>query len=158
MSNTLKCPLYASEADVSRVLAISGVELHGFLNFLIRCAFTGKHYTIFGYKGKQARSQIHSEDVVKVFESFIKSPKSDEVYNLDGGKKNTASVVECIHLFEEVSGKKLNYTLSTENRIGDHICYYSDLYKIKSDFPECDISINLKEIIKQINDAQIGNK
>jgi CDP-paratose 2-epimerase len=134
----------------------SGVELHGFLNYLIRCAITGKHYTIFGYKGKQVRDQIHSEDVVKAFECFIKNPKPGEVYNLGGGRDNAASVLECIDLITELSGKKLNYTLSDDNRIGDHICYISDLKKMRTDYPEWNIRYSLKEITQQIIDQIQG--
>ncbi|MFY0643850.1 MAG: NAD-dependent epimerase/dehydratase family protein [Bacteroidia bacterium] len=133
----------------------SGVELHGFLSYLVKVAVTGKPYTIFGYKGKQVRDQIHSEDVVKAFEVFIENPHTPgSVYNLGGGKDNSASVLECIDLIKEIGGHEVNYTLSDENRIGDHICYYSDLTRLKSDYPNWDIRISLKDIISEMIKAE----
>ncbi|RYD77588.1 MAG: NAD-dependent epimerase/dehydratase family protein, partial [Sphingobacteriales bacterium] len=132
----------------------SGVELHGFLSYLVKVAVTGKQYTIFGYKGKQVRDQIHSEDVVKAFEAFIKNPRPGEVYNLGGGRDNAASILECIALIKELSGYEVKYTMSEENRIGDHICYISDLRKMRSHYPEWDIRISLKQIIEEILAAQ----
>ncbi len=132
----------------------SGVELHGFLSYLVKCAISGKPYTIFGYKGKQVRDQIHSEDVVKAFECFIKTPKPGQVYNLGGGRGNSGSMLENIDMIEELCGAKLNYSYSDQNRIGDHICYISDLSKIKHDYPEWDIRISLKEIMEQIIAAE----
>jgi CDP-paratose 2-epimerase len=134
----------------------SGVELHGFLSYLVKCAITGKPYTIFGYKGKQVRDQIHSEDVVKAFECFIKNPRPGEVYNLGGGRNNAASVLECIDMIHEKSGHLLNYTYSDENRIGDHICYISDLRKLKSHYPEWDIRISLDEILDSMIAAELA--
>ncbi len=129
----------------------SGVELHGFLSYLVKVAITGKPYTIFGYKGKQVRDQIHSEDVVKAFEVFIENPhKPGAVYNLGGGKANSGSVLECIDLIKEIGGYEVNYTLSEENRIGDHICYYSDLGQLRDDYPNWDIRISLKDIISEM--------
>ena len=129
----------------------SGVELHGFLSYLIKVAVTGKHYNIFGYKGKQVRDQIHSSDVVKAFEVFINNPKTaGAVYNLGGGKDNSASVLECISLINEIGGYKVDYSVSNENRIGDHICYYSDLSRLKSDYPEWNVQMSLEDIIKEM--------
>ncbi len=132
----------------------SGVELHGFLSYLVKVAVTGKQYTIFGYKGKQVRDQIHSEDVVKAFEAFIKNPRPGEVYNLGGGRDNAASILECIALIKELSGYEVKYAMSEENRIGDHICYISDLRKMRSHYPEWDIRISLKQIVEEILAAQ----
>ena len=132
----------------------SGVELHGFLSYLVKVALHNKHYTIFGYKGKQVRDQIHSEDVIKAFECFMNKPKAGEVYNLGGGRNNSASILECIHMLRESFGLTINYNLSEDNRIGDHICYISDLSKLKSHYPEWDVSISLKEIIGQIIEVQ----
>jgi CDP-paratose 2-epimerase len=132
----------------------SGVELHGFLSYLVKVAVTGKQYTIFGYKGKQVRDQIHSEDVVKAFEAFIKNPRPGEVYNLGGGRDNSASILECIDLIKELSGHEVNYTLSDTNRIGDHICYISDLRKMREHYPDWDIRISLKQIVEEILQAQ----
>ncbi len=135
--------------------AHSSAELHGFLSYIIKCAVTGKPYTIFGYKGKQVRDQIHSHDVITAIERFIKSPKSGKVYNLGGGKQNSISVLECIQRLEKNYGHKLNYSVSPENRIGDHICYYSDLRKFKSDYPTWDLSYNLSKIFDEIVEAQL---
>jgi len=132
----------------------SGVELHGFLSYLVKVAVNNKSYTIFGYKGKQVRDQIHSLDVVKIFECFINKPRAGEVYNLGGGRSNSASVLECIHLIKELSGHQVDYTLSEENRIGDHICYISDLKKLISHYPEWNITISLQQIINEIINAQ----
>ena len=134
----------------------SGVELHGFLSYLVKVAVHQKPYTIFGYKGKQVRDQIHSEDVVKAFECFINKPKPGQVYNLGGGRENSASVLECIDLIKEYSGHEVQYTLSDENRIGDHICYISDLTKMRADYPDWDIRISLEQILKEIITAEEG--
>ena len=128
----------------------AGVELHGFLSYIVKCALTGKHYTIYGYKGKQVRDQIHSYDVISAFDNFIKNPKQGEVYNIGGQKENSASVLEIIQLIHKLSGKKLNYSLSQKNRAGDHICYYSDMTKFKNDYPNWTQQYTLEDIIKQI--------
>lgn len=128
----------------------SGVELHGFLHYIVKCALTDKPYSIFGYKGKQVRDQIHSEDVVRAFEQFIENPRAGEVYNLGGGRDNSASILEVISLIERLSGKRLTYTQKEENRIGDHICYISDLRKIKSHYPKWDITHSLQNIVEDI--------
>lgn len=133
----------------------SSAELHGFLSYLIKCAVTGKAYTIFGYKGKQVRDQVHSCDVVAAIEQFIKSPKSGEVYNLGGGRENNASVLECIDLLAREFNLKLNYSVSDTNRIGDHICYISDLSKLKKDYPEWKITVSLKQMMEQIVEAEL---
>ncbi len=128
----------------------SGVELHGFLSYLVNVAVTGKPYTIFGYKGKQVRDQIECSDVVKAFEAFAKNPRKGEVYNIGGGRDNAASVIECITMIEEISGHKVNYTVGDDNRKGDHICYISNLVKLRRDYPDWDISVSLKDILTQM--------
>ncbi|MEM6553236.1 MAG: NAD-dependent epimerase/dehydratase family protein [Planctomycetota bacterium] len=131
--------------------AHSGVQLHGFLNYLVRVAVTEGDYTIFGYKGKQVRDQIHSEDVIRAFWAFAQDPKPGEVYNLGGGKGNAASLLECVELIAEASGgKRPNLTYQEGNRVGDHICYYSDLSKLKSHFPEWGLTYTLPEIVEQM--------
>ena len=130
--------------------AHSAAELHGFLAYLIKCCSEGRHYRIFGYKGKQVRDNIHSFDVCRAFESFYNHPSSGAVYNLGGGRENSISMLEAIKLAEDVTGKKMNYEYKEENRIGDHICYISDLSKIKHDFPEWGISRSIEEIFKEI--------
>lgn len=132
----------------------SGVELHGFLSYLVKVAVTDGVYTIFGYKGKQVRDQIHSYDVIRAFEEFMKNPRPGEVYNLGGGRENSASVLECIDLIEELTGKKINWQYAEQNRIGDHICYISDLRKLKAHFPEWAITKSLKTICQEIIEAQ----
>ena len=132
----------------------SGVELHGFLSFLVKCNLQEKSYQIFGYKGKQVRDNIHAEDVVRFIELFIKEPRSGEVYNIGGGAKNSCSILEAFSICEEYSGKKQKYEYSDANRIGDHICYYSDLSKIYSHFPEFKLNYSLPKIIQQIVEAQ----
>lgn len=128
----------------------SGVELHGFLSYLVKCNLEGKEYKIFGYKGKQVRDNIHSLDVAKFIESFINAPRIAEVYNLGGGKANSCSILEAFKLAEKYSGKAMQYIYLDENRIGDHICYYSDLRKMRSHYPNWDITISLEETIQQI--------
>lgn len=133
----------------------SGVELHGFLSYLVHVAVTGKPYTIFGYKGKQVRDQIHSYDVIQAFEAFANDPRPGEVYNLGGGRENAASVLECIALIEELSGYRVQYTYQEQNRIGDHICYISDLRKLHSHFPAWRITRSLTSIIEEMVQAEI---
>jgi CDP-paratose 2-epimerase len=132
----------------------SGVELHGFLSYLVKQIVTGGKYTIFGYKGKQVRDQIHSYDVVRAFEEFIKAPRAGEVYNLGGGRENSASMMECITMIEDMTGKKLDSTYSKKNRIGDHICYISDLTKLKSHYPNWSITKSLTQICEEIISAE----
>lgn len=131
----------------------SGVELHGFLSYLVKCNLEGKEYKIFGYKGKQVRDNIHSEDVARFMWEFATSPRVGEVYNLGGGKENSCSILEAFQITEEISGKKSKYTYVDENRIGDHICYYSDLRKMKKHYPNWTISISLHDTIRQIVQA-----
>jgi CDP-paratose 2-epimerase len=132
----------------------SGVELHGFLSYLVHVAITGKPYTIFGYKGKQVRDQIHSHDVIRAFEEFAKNPRSGEVYNLGGGRENAASVIECIDLIEKVSGRRINWSYAEQNRIGDHICYISDLRKLQTHYPGWRITRSLSDIVTEMVGAE----
>ena len=132
----------------------AGVELHGFLSYIIKCAMSGKKYTIFGYKGKQVRDQIHCYDVINAFDHFIDNPKKGEVYNLGGGKENSASISEIIQKIKDLSGLKLNYTYSEKNRPGDHICYYTDMSKFKKDYPLWCKKYNLESIIQEIIEVQ----
>lgn len=132
----------------------SGVELHGFLSYLVHVAVVGKPYTIFGYKGKQVRDQIECSDVVKAFEAFAKNPRPGEVYNIGGGRDNAASVLECIDLIEEISGFRVQWTLGEDNRKGDHICYISDLAKLQRDYPDWDIRVSLRDILTQMIGAE----
>ncbi len=132
----------------------SAVELHGFLTYIVDCAVSGKHYNIFGYKGKQVRDQIHSFDVVRAFEEFYKAPRQGEAYNLGGTKQNAASVLEVIDIMEKDFGLKLNHSYVDKNRVGDHICYYSDMGKFKGHYPEWQLTKNLKDIVQEIIEAK----
>ena len=132
----------------------SGVELHGFLSYLVHVAVHDKPYTIFGYKGKQVRDQIENNDVIAAFEAFANNPKPGEVYNLGGGRENAASVLECIQLIEQLSKYRVRYTISDTNRVGDHICYISDLRKLKSQFPEWSIRISLKDMLVKMIETE----
>ena len=125
----------------------SGVELHGFLSYLVHVAVHAKPYTIYGYKGKQVRDQIESSDVIRAFEAFASNPRPGEVYNLGGGRENSASVLECIELIERLSRHRVQYTLSDRHRIGDHICYISDLRKLRSDYPGWQIRMDLETMV-----------
>jgi len=131
----------------------SGVELHGFLSYLVKCNLEGKMYTIFGYKGKQVRDNIHSYDVARFIEEFINAPRIAEVYNIGGGKENTCSILEAFEIIQKISGKRMIYSYDDNNRIGDHICYYSDLRKMKAHYPNWDITKSLEITVKEIYDA-----
>jgi len=128
----------------------SGVELHGFLSFLVKCNLEGREYKVFGYKGKQVRDNIHSEDVARFIHAFIENPRAGEVYNLGGGKENSCSILEAFQIAEEITGKPQQYQYVEDNRIGDHICYYSDLRKMKEHYPNWSISKPLKTIFEEI--------
>jgi CDP-paratose 2-epimerase len=128
----------------------SGVELHGFLNYLVKCNTNQIQYNIYGYKGKQVRDNIHSSDVIQFIDLFIQNPRIAEVYNIGGGKSNSCSILEAFNLTEQITGKKMIYEYVDQNRIGDHICYYSDLTKIKNHYPEFGITKDLNYIIKNI--------
>ncbi len=129
----------------------SGVELHGFLNYLVKCNIQQVEYSVFGYKGKQVRDNIHSSDVIQFIDLFIQNPRVAEVYNIGGGKENSCSILEAFNLTEQISGKKMIYKYIEENRVGDHICYYSDLSKMKTHYPEFGITKNLNYIIENIS-------
>jgi CDP-paratose 2-epimerase len=128
----------------------SGVELHGFLSYLVKCNLEEKEYTIFGYKGKQVRDNIHSHDVARFIEEFINNPRVAEVYNIGGGRDNSCSIIEAFKITEKYTGKAQQYKYSDENRVGDHICYISDLSKMREHYPNWDITISLDETIRQI--------
>lgn len=131
----------------------SGVELHGFLSYLVKCNLEGREYRIFGYKGKQVRDNIHSHDVARFIEEFIAAPRIAEVYNIGGGRNNSCSILEAFQITESFTGKEQVSTYVDENRIGDHICYISDLSKMRGHYPDWDITISLNETISQIVNA-----
>ncbi len=131
----------------------SGVELHGFLSYLIKCNLEARTYRVFGYKGKQVRDNIHSHDVVRFMSEFIAKPRCGEVYNLGGGKANSCSILEAFEICEQITGKAQVHTYEEKNRSGDHICYYSDLTKMRDHYPGWDITISLEETMRQIVQA-----
>jgi CDP-paratose 2-epimerase len=128
----------------------AGVELHGFLSYIVKCAVRGDFYTIFGYKGKQVRDQIHCSDVISAFDQFIENPKSGEVYNIGGCKENSASILEVINIMKDQYDLVLNYKITNKNRSGDHICYYTDMSKFKSDYNSWKTKWPLYDIIGDI--------
>ena len=128
----------------------SGVELHGFLSFLVKTALRGKTFTIFGYKGKQVRDQIHSLDVVRAFEEFIATPRVGEVYNLGGGRESNASILECFEMIEAVSGRKVAWRYDEKNREGDHICYISDMGKFRAHYPRWSLTRRVPDIVDEM--------
>ena len=128
----------------------SGVELHGFLSHLVKVAVSGGRYTIFGYKGKQVRDQIHSYDVVRLLDEAIQNPRCAEVYNLGGGRANSASILECFDEIEALTGNKIDYRYDERNREGDHICYISDLGKLKDHYPSWSVTRSLDGIVEEM--------
>ena len=135
----------------------AGVKLHGFLNYLVKTAMDDDHYEILGYKGKQVRDNIHPFDLARFIEMFIANPKYGEVYNIGGGLDNSCSILEALDVIERISGKEVKYYYTDRPRIGDHICYYSDLRKVKRHYPEWDITIDLEAmIIEMINSFKAG--
>jgi CDP-paratose 2-epimerase len=131
----------------------SGVELHGFLSYLIKCNLQGREYKVYGYKGKQVRDNIHAEDVARFMHEFYKAPRIGEVYNLGGGKGNSCSILEAFSMIEELTGRRMKSQYVDQNRAGDHICYYSDLRKMKSHYPDWTITKDLPQIFKEIASA-----
>jgi CDP-paratose 2-epimerase len=128
----------------------SGVELHGFLSYLIRCNLEGIKYNIFGYKGKQVRDNIHAFDVVNFINEFIQAPRIGEVYNIGGGRENSISILEAFKLISSISGKEMIYEYVDQNRQGDHICYISNLDKMKAHYPNWSITKNLETTFIEI--------
>jgi CDP-paratose 2-epimerase len=114
----------------------AGCELHGFLSYLIKCAVTGTPYTIYGYKGKQVRDVIHSQDVIRAIDAFFKNPRVGEVYNLGGGRESNTSILEAIELAQNITGQEMSVSYSDKNRMGDHVWYVSDLTKFKTHYSE----------------------
>jgi CDP-paratose 2-epimerase len=128
----------------------SGVELHGFLSYLIKCNIEGKLYRIFGYKGKQVRDNIHSLDVARFIHVFSEDPRCAEVYNLGGGRENSCSIIEAFETAAALSGRKMNFEYVERAREGDHICYISDLAKIRHHFPNWNLSKSLNDIFEEV--------
>jgi CDP-paratose 2-epimerase len=127
----------------------AAVELHGYLAYIVHCAVTGKEYTVYGYKGKQVRDQIHSYDVARLFSEFFHAPRCGEVYNLGGGRANSLSILETVDALAAM-GLKLRYSYKDANRVGDHICYISDLRKLRTHFPNWRMQYDLPRILDEI--------
>ena len=128
----------------------SGVELHGFLSYLVKVNVTGGVYKIFGYLGKQVRDNIHAHDVARFIDCFRREPRSGAVYNIGGGRSNSCSILEAFEMVEGFTGKRMKSEYVDKARIGDHICYISDLTRIRADYPAWDVAITLPEIVEQI--------
>ena len=131
----------------------SGVELHGFLSYLVKCNLEGREYKIYGYKGKQVRDNIHSTDVARFMFEFYQAPRCGEVYNLGGGKDNSCSIFEAFETAEACTGKKQVYNYVDQARSGDHICYYSNLSKMQAHYPKWKLTRNLAQIFQEIAEA-----
>jgi CDP-paratose 2-epimerase len=133
-----------------------GVELHGFLSYLVKVARSDSAYTVFGYKGKQVRDQIHCADVIAAFDAFADNPKCGEVYNIGGGRGNSASILECFDLIESITGRKIRWSYDEEARKGDHICYITNLGKLTSHFPGWSITRTLPDMIAEMLHAVVA--
>jgi len=131
----------------------SGVELHGFLSYLVKCNVEEREYRIYGYRGKQVRDNIHALDVARFIHEFAQAPRCGEVYNIGGGRENSCSILEAFRLVEERTGKPQRHVYVDEHRRGDHICYYSDLRKAQRHYPGWGITVSLGETLTQIVDA-----
>ncbi len=131
----------------------SGVELHGFLSYLIKCNVAGRTYKVFGYGGKQVRDNIHSFDVANFIHHFYENPRAGEVYNIGGGRANSCSILEAFDRAAALSGKTMSYDYVDKNREGDHICYISDLSKMRAHYPGWDLTKSLDDIFSEIYEA-----
>ncbi len=135
----------------------SGVELHGFLSYLIKCNVAGRTYKVFGYGGKQVRDNIHSFDVANFIHHFYENPRSGEVYNIGGGRANSCSILEAFERAAALSGKKMSYDYVDKNREGDHICYISDLTKMRTHYPNWDLTKSLDDIFSEIYEVSASS-
>jgi len=133
--------------------AHAGAELHGFLAYLVLCAARGTPYTIFGYKGKQVRDNIHSRDLIEAFWHFFQGPRPAAVYNMGGSRHSNVSVLEAIRMIEELGGGKIQYELSDQPRSGDHIWYVSDVRRFQHDYPQWQYAYTLEQTLSEMIDA-----
>jgi CDP-paratose 2-epimerase len=133
----------------------SGAQLHGFLSYLIKCAVTDTPYTVFGYKGKQVRDNIHSFDMINAFHHFYKTPRSGAVYNMGGSRHSCCSMLEAINILQELTGRPFKHAYTEDNRSGDHIWWISDVSKFKTDYPDWEYTYNVRQIISEIYDNMI---
>jgi CDP-paratose 2-epimerase len=128
----------------------SGTELHGFLAYLMKCTATRQPYTVYGYKGKQVRDNIHSADLVRAFEQVVRHPRHGAVYNIGGGRQVNCSMLEAIALCEQITRHELQWSYVETNRSGDHIWWISDISTFQSDYPEWSIRRDLESILREI--------
>ncbi|MBN1567882.1 MAG: NAD-dependent epimerase/dehydratase family protein [Acidobacteria bacterium] len=135
----------------------ASAELHGFLAYVVKCAVEGRHYTVFGYKGKQVRDNIHSADVVNAFAEYIKDPDPGAVYNLGGGRANSISVLEAINEVQSRVGRQLSYTITDVNRVGDHQCYITDMSAFRARYPKWNVSISIRQILDEMCSEALKN-
>jgi CDP-paratose 2-epimerase len=133
----------------------AGAKLHGFLSYLMRCTITGEPYTVFGYGGKQVRDNIHSADLVAAFDAFRRAPRAATVYNIGGGTESNCSMLEAIELCERIAGRRLEWQLGEENRMGDHRWWISDLRPFRADYPGWELRYDVEAILSEIHDANV---
>jgi len=133
----------------------SGAQLHGFLAYLMKCTVTGHPYTVFGYGGKQVRDNIHSSDVARALAAYHANPRPAAVYNLGGGRASNCSMLEAIALSEEVAGRRLDWTLSDQARVGDHRWWISDLRAFETDYPDWHLEHDIESIVREIHDRNV---
>jgi CDP-paratose 2-epimerase len=130
----------------------AGTQLHGFLSYLMRCTMTGEAYTVFGYQGKQVRDNIHAADLIAAFAAFHRAPRAGAVYNIGGGRQSNCSMLEAIEQCQQIAGRELDWSLGEQSRIGDHRWWISDLEPFKRDYPDWDITHDVREILREIHD------
>ena len=133
----------------------SGAQLHGFLSYLMKCTVTGSHYTVFGYNGKQVRDNIHSVDLIAACDAVYRNPRSGEAYNMGGSRFSNCSMLEAIELCEEIADKKLNWSYSESNRLGDHIWWISDVRKFEQHYPDWRLTYDIRAILEDIHDSNV---
>jgi CDP-paratose 2-epimerase len=134
----------------------AGTQLHGFLSYLMKCALTGTPYTVYGYKGKQVRDNIHSADLIAAFAKFFAQPRVGEVYNIGGGRFSNCSVLEAIGMCEELSGRQIEWVYDDRNRTGDHVWWISDTTKFQRHYPGWTLKYDVRGILDEIKDANVG--
>lgn len=133
-----------------------GAELHGFLAYLMKCAVNGTRYTVYGYKGKQVRDNIHSSDLVAAFRHYFDSPRSAAVYNVGGGRVANCSMLEAIALCQEITGREVSWSYSDQNRIGDHMWWISDISRFQADYPAWTLKYDISATLRDIYEAEIA--
>ena len=138
--------------------AHSGTRLHGFLSYLVRCCITGRKYTIYGYKGKQVRDNIHSYDLVNAFYQFYQNPRIGEVYNMAGSRYSNVSMMEAIEIVQSITGKKLSCEYTDKSRIGDHKWWISNVAKFKTHYPQWGFTYDVPKIVEEIYSEQLKHK